>query len=872
MSARQQWARKIRLFDEVVLVLRRFLLLSAVFAAILSFRAAASESSDPSLELMIQKLADADPAARETAMHTLWLAGPAAQPLLEQAAKDDSPEIAERARQLLHHVRFGLLPDTPAEAFDLLDQYNSGDAARRAAAIGRLADLGPRGIRVLLAVRRQEPDERDRQLILTTLTPHAHEGAAALIADGDLIAAEALLQAAAPITDVAARDYAVFIMARGQLAPTLSRLKELQEKPSKGLYRELTYLCRAAGDLEGATRAAQETADTALFDQILIERENWKVLATRYKSRIGDSASIESLGFAAAFQRLAGDETGFTAAVDAINAHAVAHPDDAIKCSEILFLNSRPQEGIAVLLARKEYLRAMDYLLPRMEYRRAIELVSAAEAEHYPLLPQLQARSALALRFTGRIDEAHKILESLQLNHQPDVATWSEIIEAYREIDGEEKARAVLISTLGELHGEAAAELLPHARFPESFPAAYWWDFLRSARPDDAPAGAFKTLQDMAAGRISADELERLCESAYQQAMRIGSPSVRRDDALTNVGQTLFVAGRFTSAQRCFATLAEGSNNPLPLMRVGDCQVAREEFTAAAETYRLAWERDRTRPAPLALRAAALQKTGDSTHARESLDVMHLLPLGNDTLRVELAELLAANGLPEEARREQEIILQAGQFLSWGVCHVLRQQAEATVDDPARASRLWERAFQQNLKYNVSFADAWADAAVAALLHKTRAQGAIRGNDWSAVLREAAACHADSPGDADSMIQLVNELKQRGRSEADELFKQTIAGYASLAGQYPNSGPVQNLMAWFEARCHMNLDDALQHAQRATTLEPKNTASLDTLAEVYFQRGDRSHAIEVMKRCIELEPDEPQHRKQLERFEATNSK
>ena len=68
------------------------------------------------------------------------------------------------------------------------------------------------------------------------------------------------------------------------------------------------------------------------------------------------------------------------------------------------------------------------------------------------------------------------------------------------------------------------------------------------------------------------------------------------------------------------------------------------------------------------------------------------------------------------------------------------------------------------------------------------------------------------------------------------------------------------------ARLDRELDQALQHAQRAVELEPDHASYVDTLAEVYFRRGNTTEAIRWAKRCLELEPDAPYLRKQLERF------
>lgn len=834
--------------------------------------AAGSVASPADTRLMeqISRLADPDPVVREEATRVLWVAGPMAEALLKKAAEDESPEIAVRAKLILQNLHDGLLPDTPAEVVELLAKYRAGDEAARAVAVGRLAGLGPRALRVLLAIRRDEANPSQRQIILSALTPHAHDGALGLIAAGFEDDAETLLKAAAPIAESAARDDAAFLLVRGKLPARLGELSaELHDRPDKDLFRLQVFLARAAGDLPAARRAAQQTGDTALFDQILIEQQDWKELAQRYRSRIGDSASVESLGYAAAFARLIGDATMLDAAARAIKAHASAHAEDYAKCAEILFLNDRPADGIDLLIAHKDYLRAFDFQLPRMEYARALELLRTAESEHYQQLQQLRARSSLALRFMGRLDEARKRLDELEHGRPPDVQTWCEIIDARREIDGSAKAEELLLRVLSSVQGDAAvAELVVKANFPETFAATYWWTVIRRLHPDDPPQQTWNMLKKLSEHRLPAADLEKLAAAAKLQAMAITSPSVQRDDALQHIGQALQDGGRYEPAEQCFQLLAELSSNPDPPVHVGQCRAARGDWTGAAEAYRAASERDQTKPTPLVLLAAALKKLGDDAGAKKNLARAHLLPLSADMTRVELADELERAGFPDDAHREREMILATAPFLSWGLCHVVRQQGDAAAaENPAKAVELWERAFLQNLKYNVSFADAWANSAVPALIHKARAEAKIKSADYGGAVREAERCRDDSPGDADAMIRIVQLLADRGQgAEADAIFGSTLEIYRRLAAEYPNSGPLENLQAWFEGKCGRNLDDALQRAKRATELEPINTASLDTLAEVYYQRGQLSEAIGTIDRCIELEPAVEHHRAQLERF------
>ena len=62
------------------------------------------------------------------------------------------------------------------------------------------------------------------------------------------------------------------------------------------------------------------------------------------------------------------------------------------------------------------------------------------------------------------------------------------------------------------------------------------------------------------------------------------------------------------------------------------------------------------------------------------------------------------------------------------------------------------------------------------------------------------------------------------------------------------------------------MDEALIHANKAVSIDPDNGAFLDTLAEVYFQLGNRSKAIKISKKAVELLDGDKQVKRQLERF------
>jgi len=115
-------------------------------------------------------------------------------------------------------------------------------------------------------------------------------------------------------------------------------------------------------------------------------------------------------------------------------------------------------------------------------------------------------------------------------------------------------------------------------------------------------------------------------------------------------------------------------------------------------------------------------------------------------------------------------------------------------------------------------------------------------------------------------------LEKSGRKQAaDNLFAKVFMHREQLCADFPRSAQQHTELACLSARCRRQLDKALTHAQKAVALDPKSASYLDTLAEVYFQRGDQAKAIELMRRCLELDLSPGQgdfYRRQLKRFEA----
>jgi tetratricopeptide (TPR) repeat protein len=87
-----------------------------------------------------------------------------------------------------------------------------------------------------------------------------------------------------------------------------------------------------------------------------------------------------------------------------------------------------------------------------------------------------------------------------------------------------------------------------------------------------------------------------------------------------------------------------------------------------------------------------------------------------------------------------------------------------------------------------------------------------------------------------------------------------------LRDKYPMDDNIRNSAAWLAARSIRRLDDAEKQSLEALRLRPNQAAYLDTMAEIWFARGNREKALEWSAKSIQSEPGTSALREQYYRF------
>ncbi len=126
-----------------------------------------------------------------------------------------------------------------------------------------------------------------------------------------------------------------------------------------------------------------------------------------------------------------------------------------------------------------------------------------------------------------------------------------------------------------------------------------------------------------------------------------------------------------------------------------------------------------------------------------------------------------------------------------------------------------------------------------------------------------------TPANTDIVLDVVPLLKEMGEPEAARaMFDQTYKGLRARVDADPASPEPMNNLAWLCARSGERLEEALDLATKAITLDPENAAYLDTAAEANFRAGNVDEAIRLETKGLEFRPNDKFMREQLERFKA----
>ncbi len=859
-------------------VCRTALPLVVALALLAGSRCIAAPDAPPTQEQInrwIEQLGDKEFDRRQEASRRLWDAGEPAEKPLQKAVTSDDAEVRRRAKDILDKFKWGVYPDTPKNVVELVHRYQGAENnAQKLELMRDLFNQGVSGCRTLVKIGTADDDENMRGQVYRILGGNVPRFMPVALIDNKFDLVEKLLDLGVRTEDFGKSNlsnYCAYWLFQGKLD---ERIKELDEKKDRTKLQSelLAYLYRTKGDLRTA-KAIAEKADLAeLTERLLYEMGDWKELARRDSAEQQHNGP-EKLSYRAAYQRLAGDALGFEQTLTQFRktVQEAAPPEKQIQSyylAKALFLNDRPAEALQELDHAGHYAMLFEILVVQYRYADALALVDRAKKEEHKDLPLLEILQARTLYNLGDKDKAQEIFTRRggEIKAGNSFAWFEDLVAAEFQVGLKEQAFE---------HAAKVLELSPDGKlFDRLFPgradaAEVWWKYFRQQAPTATTATTLKQLRDLFDGQRSVKEVEALIEGA-----RAAMKDVRTEEA-DKAWLALADTARAAKLDELQRICLERGGSAATLQRLGDVLAEKKEWTAAATAYRKAWDKAPAQPLPLLLTGKALAQAGKEKEGKRLVEQGHWLLLGDDRARNEFAMALGQRGFADDARRENELIMKLGEAGSYYAGDAERRLAvEALLHkDYLKAANGQERTLLRCLRTYVKFLQSPAYLGVPTLTHRLRARGLLDAGKFEEAQKEIAYCRAALPGDVDLAVLVVPELEKLGhKKEADELFAQTVAVYDKINADYPKCAWSHNSIAWLSVCCKRDLEKAQTHAQKAVDLAPTSAGHHDTLAEIYFQLGQKEKALAEQRRAIDLEPKRAYFRKQLQRIEAGDPK
>jgi tetratricopeptide (TPR) repeat protein len=862
-------------------------------------------------------------AVREKASRVLWEAGAAAEPALRAAAKSADEETANRIKAILDKFDWGLYPDTPADVVKLIEKFRGGEAQARQEAVAELIRMKPPQFPTLRKLIGQEKDENARQEMSRLMAHQARTAVPSLIVAGQMYEAGELLEVVlSPANPASLTDYAAFHHLRKSVPEAIRRMDELRQKGSEGDQKRATealvYLYRVQKDWANAGKLAAAAGNANLQDDVAWEAADWKALAEGFGPR--EVPQGDHRGAKAAYHRLAGNRAKFDELIaDLRKDLGGVEGDDAaaLDLATALLLNGEGAQAIDVLKDRHRRGTDLvfDLLCAQLKFKEAFAYAdrAAKELEKHPDADferdQLAIRRGRILYGLGDRDGATQILRG----------ALDRMLTGGRDRSATEVVKAMAHAGMRDLAAESAARVLIHFEklghdadtsfllepvFGDKKHVVHvWWRAVRRDKPDADPAVSMTRvleLVDAKADRKKVDRIVELIQELRHAPKEDGGKPIL-PDVLTGyygplgdyaIAEAYRTVGVKDKAEEFFRKAIGGrpATEDLPflpdfvddefpsvvptaykvVLAYADFLMQQKRHVDAAAQYRKAWELVPAQPLPLFLHGHARKQAGDAAEGERLMGLAHWVPLGNEVTRTKFSEDLSKRGFDADSRKEMDLVVNTGWFRTHYVGNVYLRLAriKARARDYATAAALYEKDVISLFRTGATFVDPRANLTVPELARAYRARALFAAGKVDEALAQARAGLAVLPGNVELAIDLVPDLDRGGRkSEADEIYGRVKAAYEGAIGEYGSSADLRNSLAWTMVNCNRDLDVALGHATKAVELTPRAAGYIDTLAEVHFRKKDRAKAVELMKRCLALEPANPYFRKQLERFE-----
>lgn len=809
---------------------------------------------------LVAGLSDDAYLVREQATTALWKLGAAALPALRQAAAAGDPEVADRANELILYISAGVLVDSPEQVKLLVLKFARSEMEQKLVILRKLMMLGQWQQVLHLAKLEKSPDVRVQmsEIVKTTAARAVRDA----IVKGDYGSAAEILEMGAGDTRLMLMR-AWFHAHRGQLRQQLEKAAGLQGE-SGALWR--MSLHRAAGNGDAAIREAEKAGRHEIADALRVlagDAEPW----LRRGAQRSDLDAIYSMGCRIQLDRLQGqDKQAATMARELVS--LAVNDDDAARAAVCLAANGFRKEAVGILV-RSDVESAFEYYDITESPQRCLELLgipkdakppytawvekftaNAIEEEDEGLYNQLIALAGF-LASHGQGEHARAVLAPMMSALEADGSDeWFDLLPTMLGYGlGAEAIH--FVEQRGNEDGEADLAVKKMFDAVSSKSLGYLWKTLKErdnqdlakalhglallsgiiADPANEADQLHKALGDEVAGAAAADK-ERCMMSLFTFAIK------RNDIAMASrMADTLAVDNDRWTRSKHYLDAA--------LLRWGEV----EPYYAALAKKNPADYLNLTRW------YITLRKLGREQQAEKMYDRLLLLSMGGAEELSRIGWELHEAGYEDEAVDlwlRAAMVAEPGDenydraivyLAHYGQAIYRKQEWERAAAIAEVNTQLMMRGRSSNPVHSVLRTRFYADFCQGmALLQRGQKARAISKLD---------ACRQLIPGDGTLADEFFPALRAAGIGNYYEQWFEDSYRHIDAACQlYPQAHNSRNTAAWLAARSVRRLDDAMKHSEAALKLRPTQGAYLDTMAEVWFARGDRAKAVAWSEKAI----------------------
>jgi len=847
--------------------MQRWMILLA-FALAVGLPKVCPGATEEEIVAAIGRLGSATYAERQEAATMLVGLGDKAVAPLERAARSKDPEIRLRAVEILKEIeeRARALPPIPE---DVREQFAGKDPPNRKQVIKDLLGKGPESYRTVYGLLMSEGGEEEREAILSSLAeagvrPHdlALGGEWGIKLLGVYLGRQLT-------TSLRCQSYAAWSLITGSVSNDIAKLsarpvEQLEDEEAAGL----VWLHFANDDAKAAHALARLRKVRTPPPDLDIEAGDAELFDLRIEAMVA-SPSPRRLAAMATHCRVMERPETFDAAVKALESvagiaattrHENTTTDEIMV--DALLVSDRPQTALECLVKRRSYALAFEFCRARGSYADALGIVDKARERETKLPADLEG-AAERLRDFHDTFELEAELKALRegrdgTNALPAIRG---IVLTYLVRGQPDKAKEFSRRMSVEL--DASPEDIALGLSVE---AALMWSWFERLHPSESGRRRLERVIDHVGTPQKAKEflpaLVKMMEAAdaepddmasRRQCWRVGLLCLRMLPGVEMMDVVAFETAPQSKAE--------------PLVCLGALAAANGDWKTAATWFKRAMDNQRYHPSARYLYGKALTKLGRREEGEQYLRQGSLLPLASHHARCELLRVLLLYGFHEDAVAQWDVARRTGCFASsWRPAgfrfaqRLLREEKSPEV----RQRLLQFMRIHEGAKGYGDVSERLHDAAEyrCTLAAEAAESGKL---DEAVALYERAwelsMLNVDLFADG---IRLLHEANRE--ADAERLYKRTVAVLRENSRLFPDCAHCRNVLAWFMARCHRELEAARKHAETAVRLQPRASAYVDTLAEIMFHLGDREKAVELQQKAVQYAPNMRELHERLEGF------